>query len=137
MSLPSNSVAPAIGEGQYQAEIQRLQLELQRSVAAAAEAQAAAAAAVAAHAAAAPAAAPAAAAASLSSLVKPQPPRSFSGAVGAGAEQWLMELERWRQAVEIRGPMPDSAFLTVVATYLQVRTGANKRRNSVHVARLF
>jgi hypothetical protein len=108
---PSTSITAE----QYQAEIQRLRGELQRSAVAASEAQATAAAAVQA----ATAAAAVHVAGPPSSMVKPQAPHSFSGTVGAGAEQWLMELERWRQAVEIRGVMSDQAFLTFVATYLQ------------------
>jgi hypothetical protein len=108
----------AITAEQYQAEIQRLRGELQRSAVVASEAQATAAAAVQAATAASSAAA-VHVAGPPSSMVKPQAPHSFSGSVGAGAEQWLMELERWRQAVEIRGAMSDQAFLTFVATYLQ------------------
>jgi hypothetical protein len=121
-SSASSSLSPtpgasstAITAEQYQAEIQRLRGELQRSAVAASEAQAAAAAAVQA----ATAAAAVHVAGPPSSMVKPQAPHTFSGSVGAGAEQWLMELERWRQAVEIRGVMSDQAFLTFVATYLQ------------------
>ena len=99
---PSAAAHVAPTEEQYQAEIVRL-----RNQVAAAEAQVAA------------AAAAAAAQQVVVPNVKPQAPHSFSGSIGAGAEQWLMELERWRQAVEIRGSMTDHTFLTVVATYLQ------------------
>ena len=50
--------------------------------------------------------------------IKPQAPSTFKGSVGASAEQWLLEVERWRQAVELRGAMSDAAFLITVATYL-------------------
>lgn len=105
--VAAHSAGSAITEEQYQAEILRL-----RNRVATAEAQAAAAALV--------QQAPVVVASAPSvPNVKPQAPHSFSGSIGAGAEQWLMELERWRQAVEIRGSMSDHAFLTVVATYLQ------------------
>jgi hypothetical protein len=116
-SSPTPGASTAITAEQYQAEIQRLRAELQRSAVAASEAQAAAAAAV--QAATATAAAAVHVAGPPSSMVKPQAPHTFSGSVGAGAEQWLMELERWRQAVELRGAMSDQSFLTLVATYLQ------------------
>jgi hypothetical protein len=111
-ALPGTSASSGVAhvaptEEQYQAEILRL-----RNRVSVAEAQVAAAAAQQLQ------VAPNTMAA-FAPNVKPQAPHSFSGSIGAGAEQWLMELERWRQAVEIRGAMSDHAFLTVVATYLQ------------------
>jgi hypothetical protein len=129
-SLPSSSsssspspvlVSPT--HEQYQAEIARLQAALAeaRQTAQAAVQQAATH-----HQALAAATALSVSAASMSPTavhalksVKVNDPKPFSGHVGADAENWLMEVERWRSAIELRGALSDQVFLTSLVTFLQ------------------
>jgi hypothetical protein len=100
---------------QYQAEITRLRTAV-------AEAQQAAQAAIQQAAAQQAQFAAAAVAAPISNVLKTMKvhdPKAFTGHVGADAENWLMEVERWRSAIELRGVIADSVFITSLVTFLQ------------------
>src|SRR5690349_17448944 len=110
-SLSSPPVVVSPTHEQYQAEIARLQSALNeaRQTAQAAIQQ------VAAHQV--MVATGAANAATVLKAVKVNDPKPFTGHVGGDAENWLMEVEHWRNAIELRGVLSDSVFITSLVTF--------------------